>query len=314
MYNQELGFYAFRQDTMSNPQWYERFDTKVDAIEAIGMTRQHKVLFEYVAQELHTQTFFSLTEAEQIVVCEDTEDHYLSYAFLRQSGIQHGNLEVNLQNYFTAGYNRYPKNRQQTLHLLDKYSKTAVQRTTQSEGTVFVQGGKGHRGGRGRGNRGGRGNKPFDKEYWKDKECFNCQNKGHPSTSCPEAEKDADDTSISSRSSQANIVTKLTKDFKKIKKAFSQLQQLQESDSDLSDDKDEEENSHFRIADRGFQFAQLNREFEPHIAKIFNQAQDFNNKLDLREIILFDSQPTIGFFFQPGTGHRDVQVQQQYAN
>ena len=64
-----------------------------------------------------------------------------------------------------------------------------------------------------------------------------------------------------------------------MKKAFTQLQQLQESDSDISDDDEEENNSHFQIADRGFQFTQLNREFEPHIAKLFNQAPDFNNKL-----------------------------------
>ena len=38
VYNQELGFYAFRQDTVSNPQWYERFNTKVDVGEAIGVT------------------------------------------------------------------------------------------------------------------------------------------------------------------------------------------------------------------------------------------------------------------------------------
>ena len=43
---------------------------------------------------------------------------------------------------------------------------------------------------------------------------------------------------------------------------------------------------------RGFQFTQFNREFEPHISKLFNQALYFNNKLDLREIILLDSQST----------------------
>ena len=35
---------------------------------------------------------------------------------------------------------------------------------------------------------------------------------------------------------------------------------------------------------------------EPHIAKIFNQAPYFNNKVDLREIILLDSQSTMDFF------------------
>ena len=38
VYNQELGFYAFRQDTLSNPHCYERFNTKMVIIEAIGVT------------------------------------------------------------------------------------------------------------------------------------------------------------------------------------------------------------------------------------------------------------------------------------
>jgi hypothetical protein len=42
---------------MSNPQWYEKFNTKVDVGLAIGITQQYKVLLEYVAQENHTLTF-----------------------------------------------------------------------------------------------------------------------------------------------------------------------------------------------------------------------------------------------------------------
>jgi hypothetical protein len=50
VYDQELSFYSFKQDNLSNPQWYELFDTKVDVSRAIGVTQQHKVLLEYVAQ------------------------------------------------------------------------------------------------------------------------------------------------------------------------------------------------------------------------------------------------------------------------
>jgi hypothetical protein len=52
VYNQQelLAFYSFRQESLSNPQRYERFNTKVDAGDVIGVTRQHKVLLEYVAQ------------------------------------------------------------------------------------------------------------------------------------------------------------------------------------------------------------------------------------------------------------------------
>ena len=63
VYNQKLVFNAFRQDNLSKPQCYERFSTKVDVRESIGVTRQHKVLLDYVAQELYNQTFSALTEA-----------------------------------------------------------------------------------------------------------------------------------------------------------------------------------------------------------------------------------------------------------
>ena len=298
IYDQELAFYSFRQDSLSNPQWYERFNTKVDVGAAIGVTRQHKVLLEYVAMELHNQAFATLGAAEQQAVREDAEEHYISYAFLRQSGTQHGNLKVDLQNDFTTGNNRYPKNRQQTLHLLDKYSKTVVPKTTQSEGTLFAQkGGRGNGKAAGRGNGAGKSNgKPFDKEYWKDKECFKCNKKGHPSSHCPNADVDEDDKS---RSSQAKSVKKLAKDLKSMKKAFTQLQQMKEADSDISDSDSSEGESHFQFEDDAFQFTQVEKEFEPQIAKLFKQTHGTKIKLDLREVILLDSQSTMDLMCNP---------------
>jgi hypothetical protein len=105
--------------------------------------------------------------AEQKLARDDAEERYVSYAFLRQSGMRHGNLKVDLQNGFTTGDNPYPKNRQQTLHFLDKYSKTVVPKVTQSEGTSFA-----HKGGRGSGrsyNGNGKGHESstYGKKYWK---------------------------------------------------------------------------------------------------------------------------------------------------
>jgi hypothetical protein len=138
VYDQEAYLYSYRQEQLSNPQWYERFNTKVDVGKAIGVTRQHKVLLEYVAQELHQQNFKSLPVADQQAVRTDAEERYIAHAFLRQSGAQHANLKMDLQNDYTTGDNHYPKNRQQTLHLLDKYSKTNVSQATQSEGASFA--------------------------------------------------------------------------------------------------------------------------------------------------------------------------------
>jgi hypothetical protein len=109
---------------------------------------------------------------ETQLVRDEAEERYISYAFLRQSGTQHGNLKVDLQNDFTTDDNLYPKNRQHTLHLLDKYRKAVVAKVTHSEGTSFAQ--KGERGGGNRissGNGKYRDSSTYDKKYWKDKEC-----------------------------------------------------------------------------------------------------------------------------------------------
>jgi hypothetical protein len=290
VYEQELSFYSFRQDNMNNPQWYERFNTKVDVGDAIGVTRQHKSLLEHVAQEqpasTNVVTLASLTTAQQEAVQVDTKERYISYAFLCQSGAQHAKLKVDLQNDFTTGDNHYPKTRQQTLHPLDKYSKIAVTKPTNSEGASFAQ-------------RGGNGNDkkkvPFDKAYWKGKTCFKCNGKDHPASHCTKAEKtykapqaDKDDNAASTASS----VNKLKKEIKKMSKAFttvsSKLEQLREADSDLSGSDAEEEASHFQYDD-AFQFAQLKSKFEPTISKLFKQSHATKISLDLIQTIYFSS-------------------------
>jgi hypothetical protein len=86
VYDQELSFYSFKQDNPSNPQWYERFNIKVDIRGSIRVTRQHKVLLEYVAQESYNRAFTDLGHVEQQPVRDDAEEGYVSYDFLRQSG------------------------------------------------------------------------------------------------------------------------------------------------------------------------------------------------------------------------------------
>jgi hypothetical protein len=287
--------YSFKQDKLSNPQWYEHFNTKVDFSGVIGVTRQHKVLLEYMAQESYTRAFTDLGPVEQQLVRDDAEERYISYAFLRQSGTLHGNLKVDLQDDLITGDNHYPKNRQQTLHLLDKYSKTVVAKVTHSEGTSFTQ-----KGGRGGGNRSSNGNgklhdsSTYDKNYSKDKECYKYHKKGHLATHCPKKPSDDDDRSTASA---ASSVKKLKKDLESIKKAFTtvntQYAQLKEADSDISESEGEEA-SHFQV-DQALKFAQLDKKFEPRIAKLFKQAVS-SIKLDLKEVILLYSQSTMDLF------------------
>jgi hypothetical protein len=88
--------------------------------------------------------FDDMTDDQQKTAREEAEERYISYVFLRQSGTPHNKLKVDLQNDFTTGDDHYPKNRQATLHVLDKYSKSIiVSPTTSSEGTSFAQKGGG---------------------------------------------------------------------------------------------------------------------------------------------------------------------------
>jgi hypothetical protein len=252
---------------------------------------------DYAAQELYTKSFEGLGVTEQKLVRYDAEERYVSYDFMRQSRIQHGDLKLDLQNDFTTGDNSYPKNRQQTLHLLDKYSKTVVPKVTHSEGTSFAQ-----KGGRGSGrsyNGNGKGHESstYDKKYWKDKECYTCHKMGNPATHCGKKSNSNDDDNTSAAAT-VNSVKKLQKDIKSMRKAFTmvntQLEKLKEDESDISELEGEDEAPHFQM-DAALQFAQFYKECEPRIARLFKQA-GLSVKIDLWEIILLDSQSTMDIF------------------
>jgi hypothetical protein len=159
--------------------------------------------------------------------------------------MQHGNIKVYFQNDFTTGDNRYPKNLQQTFHILDKYSKTVFARVTQSGGTSFAQ--SNGIGGGSSSNGSGKIHEPrtYYKNYWKDKECYKCHKKGRPETHCPKkpngSGKDDDDRSLAST---ASSVRKMKKDLKSMKKDFTtvnfQLALLKEDDSDICESEGDE--------------------------------------------------------------------------
>jgi hypothetical protein len=101
----------------------------------------------------------------------------------------------------------------------------------------------------------------------------------------------------------AQSIKKLAKDTKNLKKAFTQLQKTSKQDSELFDSKSEEEDSHFQF-DNGFQFTQMKVKqmaikFEPQIAKLYKQTHGTRIKLDLKKVILLDSQSTLDLICDP---------------
>ena len=153
-----------------------------------------------------TQDFSTLQNAEKEVIRADAAERYLFYIFLRQSAKSSEKFKTNLSDNCTTGGKKYPSTRQETFHYLEKHIKNSVRTQTAPEGSSFPQkgGASKHRG----------SPKDWDdKEHWKDKPCFNCGKKGHPSRYCPEDHKehkpkkkykDRDDASRSSTSSKSS--------------------------------------------------------------------------------------------------------------
>jgi hypothetical protein len=92
-------------------------------------------------------------------------------------------------------------------------------------------------------------------------------------------------------------IKKLAKETKNLMKAFTQLQNTSEQDFDPSGSKLEEDHLRFQFDD-GFQFTQMEVkqmaiEFEQHIAKFIKQTHSTRITLDLKKVILLDSQSTM---------------------
>ena len=77
-HNQECTLYGFHQHNLTNQQYYEQSNNKVDVGEVIGITRQHRVLMEYTPQEFLKKILDELSSDKELEVRKDTKERYLS--------------------------------------------------------------------------------------------------------------------------------------------------------------------------------------------------------------------------------------------
>jgi phosphoribosyl-ATP pyrophosphohydrolase len=132
VYKQEVGLFGFLQNKLTDNQWHERFDTKINIGELIGVSRIHDLALNYVAEEQYKNMFAALDEDEQELAREDAKEWHLAYIFLQQSGNQYDQLKRDLSNDYTKAGNSearakvYPKTRDDVYGYLQRYSKTIV--------------------------------------------------------------------------------------------------------------------------------------------------------------------------------------------
>ena len=222
-----------KQGNMTNMEWYERHNTKCEVAESVGVSFDFEKIWEYCAQEAHKAPYASLRSDQQALVKDNAKERVLSYALLISSSGKHTKIKEDLSDDYTKGTDNYPQNRSQALMMMDHYSKspTAV---TVSEGTAFAQSDKKKKFDKEKGKSVAKEKDPkdFDKEFWKDKECYRCGKKGHHANACSvKPPKDDDDERSSKSGSKVN--KDVLRSLRATGKALAQLGESAEFDDDL---------------------------------------------------------------------------------
>ena len=211
---------------------------------SVGVSFDFEKIWEYCALEAYKAAYTLLKPDKQEAVRVSAWERFLSYALIKTSNSKHEKIKDDLSNDYTKGSDNYPQTRLQALMLMDHYSKTPTAITT-LEGTAFAQSGKKKKKG---GNKekepeAAKDPKDYDKEWWKDKECYRCGKKGHPASACSvKLLSNDDDKSIRSSKSPSNAMAEIQKSMKAMGKAMTQLGEIADFDDELF-----EEQSHAQL-------------------------------------------------------------------
>ena len=185
--------------------------------------------------EAHKAAYTLLRPNEQEAVRVSAKERFLLYALIKTSNSKHDKIKDDLSDDYTKGSDNYPQTRSQALMLMDHYSKTPTAITT-LEGTVFAQSDKMKKkvGNKGKKPKAAKDPEDFDKEWWKDKECYRCGKKGHPVSACSVKLLSNDDGKlIRSSKSASNAMAAIQKSMKTMGKAMTQISEIADFDNKL---------------------------------------------------------------------------------
>ena len=207
-----------QQNNQSNPQWYEKLNTRVDVAESVGVQFDNfSCLWEYCCEAREWKEYDTLTPDEQSTIRNDSKERLLAYLLIINSSntATHESVKSNLLEAFIAKRDEYPITRSDAIALLNKYDERKPPPTAVSEGTAFAQKGKLKKS-EDKGKKKEQAKEENDKgSDTKRVKCFFCDKAGHIASSCPAKKKflanNDDLSSILSKSSKKEELEKIRK-------------------------------------------------------------------------------------------------------
>jgi len=136
---------TYRQDDgVTNTAYYDRFKTRVDVAEHIGVSFDNPVLWDLRSQELYSMDFISLADAtKESKVKDDVKQAFLAYLFfINSNDKKHSQLKKTVANDHAKGdIEAYPSSCHAALTLMNDFKPLVIEGTAPvaAQGTAFAQ-------------------------------------------------------------------------------------------------------------------------------------------------------------------------------
>jgi hypothetical protein len=117
VHDQMCHLLGFSQGALSNDQYYERFNTRVDVSMSVGVSWVQDGITKPLSKALYKKELHQVTALELKEIREQAAERFLTYVFTKNSSSAHAKLKEDLKNDFAKGHDNYPTNRQEGLRL-----------------------------------------------------------------------------------------------------------------------------------------------------------------------------------------------------